>query len=112
MLPSFCKTTVVRKRARLVDRRGTQVWDWDYPEETCIRGCSLQNQTTSTDKDGRTLQITNGAVLYADYGADIKAGDRIEHNGAVYEIAGSPMPVVGATGRISHLEIPLSEWKG
>ena len=112
MLPSFCRDVITVKRARLVDKRGTIVQDWTNPQTFELTNCSFQNQTTGTDRDGRTLQITNGAVLYTNYDADVEAGDRVEFRGETYLIEGAPIPVYGATGRISHYEIPLSAWSG
>lgn len=111
-LPSFCRDTVTVKRAREVDKRGTIVLDWSNPEEITLTRCSFQNQTTSRDTDGRTLQVTNGAMLYTSYDADVQAGDRVDWHGGSFEITGAPIPVYGATGRISHYEIPLSESAG
>lgn len=90
------------------ESRGTLVKDWANATTHTVGGCSLQLQSTTSDLNARTLQVTNNAILYAPYGADIKAGDRIDG----YEITGEPMPVCGATGNISHMEIPLSEWRG
>lgn len=113
MLPtSICHDSVTVKRARLVDRRGSMVPDWTNPEESTLSGCSFQRRTTAQDRNGRVLQVTNGAVLYAPPNADIRAGDRIEFGSATYEVDGAPMPQRGATGALSHLEITLANWSG
>ena len=96
----------------MVDKRGTMVADWSNVTEILIDRCELQTRTTGREMDGRTLQITNGAMLYVNPGANVKAGDRIVHGSAVYEITGEPMAKLGATGRLSHYAIPLSEWRG
>lgn len=96
----------------MVDMRGTEVRDWSNKQEIEIVGCSVQERTTSREMSGRTLQITNGAVLYAPIDADIKAGDRVVFNGHRYEIDGNPLGYQGATGRLSHKKIPLKEWGG
>lgn len=112
MLPSFCRDTVTVLRPTLTEKRGTQVLDWTNPTSTVVNGCELQTRTTSRDMDGRALQVTNGAMLYVNPDVSIQAGDRIRHGSTVYEITGEPMAKVGATGRLSHYAIPLSEWKG
>ena len=112
MLPSWCKDVVTIERAPLVEKRGTKVRDWTSADEIEITGCSVQERTTARDMDGRTLQIANGAVLYAPIDAEIQAGDRIVFNGHRYEIAGNPLDYPGATGRLSHKKILLSEWSG
>lgn len=111
-LPSFCKDVVTVKRPARVERRGTTVLDWSNPTAITLTRCSFQNQSTMRDMDGRALQVTNGAMLYTSYDADVQAGDRVEYRGGTYEITGEPIPVYGATGRISHYEIPLSESVG
>lgn len=108
MLPSFCQQTITVRRPALRESRGSLVKDWINATTHTVSGCSIQLQSTSSDMDGRTIQVTNSAILYAPYGADIQAGDRIGN----YEITGEPMPVYGATGNLSHLEIPLSNWRG
>lgn len=112
MLPSFCRDTVTIKRPQRVEKRGTIVFDWTDPDVITLNRCSFQNTSTMRDTDGRTLQVTNGAMLYTEYNADVSAGDRVEYRGGIYEITGAPIPVYGATGRISHYEIPLSESTG
>lgn len=112
MLPSFCRDVVTVKRPQRRESRGSIVLDWSSPEEITLTRCSFQNQNTYTDRDGRTLQVTNGARLFTSYDADVQAGDRVEWRGGVYEITGAPIPVYGATGRISHYEIPLTESTG
>lgn len=112
MLPSWCGDSVTIERAPFVDKRGTKVRDWANAAVVLVDGCSIQERTTSRDMDGRTLQITNGAVLYAPIDADIQAGDRVMFKGHRYEIAGNPLEYSGATGRLSHKKIPLTEWSG
>lgn len=112
MLPSWCRDEITIERAPLVDKRGTLVRDWANKQEIEVSGCSVQERTTSREMDGRTLQITNGAVLYAPANANIQAGDRVVFNGHRYEIAGNPLDYPGATGRLSHKKIPLTEWSG
>lgn len=112
MLPSWCRDAITIERAVLIEKRGTKVRDWSNPDVIEIDGCSVQERTTARDMDGRTLQITNGAVLYAPIDADIKAGDRVVFNGHRYEIAGNPLNYPGATLRLSHKKIPLTEWSG
>lgn len=112
MLPSFCKDTVTVKRATLVDKRGTKVLDWSEPTSITVGGCSVQPNTTSRDFDGRTVQVTEDWTLYAPYGSDIKAGDRIEWEGVTFEINGAPMPWKSPTGRVSHVWARLVEWRG
>lgn len=112
MLPRWCVDTVIVKRPIYVDRRGSMVPDWDNASMFEISGCSIQSRTTAQDRDGRVLQITNGAVLYAPQDADIQAGDRIEFDGVKYKVDGAPMRKRSATGALSHLAVTLAEWSG
>lgn len=112
MLPRWCTDTVTVLRPSYVDKRGSMVPDWTNVTPAQVSGCSIQERTTARDMDGRTLQVTNGAVLYAPQNADIQAGDRIVFDGHTYEITGNPLSNRGATGNLSHKKIPLSEWSG
>ncbi len=112
MLPSWCNDSVTVERPHEYERRGTTELDWTYPDTHDEYGCSFQMQSTSRERPGRELQVADGAVLFAPFDADIKAGDRLIINGTRYEINGEPIPVRGATGNLSHLEIPLQSWKG
>ena len=112
MLPSFCRDTVTRKRAQQVDNRGTITLDWSNPQTLPIAGCSVQPNTSTRDFDGRTIQVTEEWTLYAPFGSDIAAGDRIEWNGITFEINGAPMPWQSPTGRVSHIWARLAEWRG
>lgn len=112
MLLSFCNDTVMVIRAPLVDRRGTQVRDWDSAEQIEIGGCSVQPSQSTRDFDGRTLSVSEDWTLYAPPGADIRAGDRIAWRGVTYELNGSPMLWESPTGRISHIWARLTEWSG
>jgi hypothetical protein len=112
MLPSWCRQTVTVIRPTLATVRGTQVQTWTDAITRTVSGCEVQRNSTARDFDGRTLSIDNGAIMFAPIDADIQAGDRIEFDGATYEINGEPMKVRGATGNLAHLEIPLREWSG
>ena len=112
MLPSFCKDTVTRKRATLVDSRGTKRLDWANASTKQIAGCSVQPNTTTRDFDGRLIQVTEDWTLYAPPGSDIVAGDRIEWESMTFEIDGAPMPWKSPTGRVSHMWVRLKEWRG
>lgn len=112
MLPRWCEDTVIVERPALVEKRGSMVYDWANSTKTAIDGCSIQESTTARNMDGRVLQITNGAVLYAPSNADIQSGDRIKHDGHTYVITGQPLSNRGATGKLSHKKIPLEEWSG
>ena len=112
MLPSFCRDTVTRKRAQLVDSRGSKVLDWSNPTSATISGCSVQPSTTTRDFDGRAIQVTEEWTLYAPPGSDIQAGDRIEWSSMTFEIDGAPMLWTSPTGRVSHIWARLKEWSG
>lgn len=112
MLPSFCRDVVTVVRAPLVESRGSLVRDWNNAETHLIAGCSFQGLSTSRDMDNRTGQVEIVATLFANPGADIDAGDRIEFGGASYELTGEPIPYPGATGALDHYEIPLRHWRG
>lgn len=112
MLPSFCRDAVTVRRAARTVSRGSSVMDWDAASEHVLKRCSVQPAQTVRTTGDRTLAIADGATLYAPFGADVEAGDRIEFEGAVYEVDGSPMTYRSATGAVSHMEVPLKLWRG
>lgn len=112
MLPSFCKQTVTRIRPGTKTSRGSSIPDWGHASTTQISGCSMQPAGTSLSQDGRVLGISAGFTLYAPPDADIKAGDRISHDGNVYTINGDVRPWPSATGKLDHLLINLERWQG
>ena len=114
MLPGFCTDSVTRKRAPLVDSRGTKnVRDWTANTVTSktISGCSVQPASVSGDLDGRE-QSTENLTLYAPPDADIVKGDHIEWGGLTYTIDGQPYVWNSPTGAVSHMVVPLSHWEG
>lgn len=107
---AFHTVTVVRPA--LVDKRGTVAPDWESAERTVLAGCCVQERSTVRDFDGRTLSVSEGYVLFAPEDADVQAGDRIEFNGVTFETDGIPSEWPCRSGRISHVEVPLSRWEG
>ena len=71
----------------------------------------MQPATTTLSQDGRVLGILDEYTLFAPPGADIKAGDRIEYNGQVYEIDGD-VRIQPAALRLEHIEIRLRRHAG
>lgn len=112
MLPSFCKDVVTVKRANVVYRRGSDVFDWENPQTFELSGCSVQPSQSTRDFDGRTLSVSEEWTMYAPAGADLRAGDRVSWRGLDFEINGAPMPWQSPTGRVSHIWARLSEWSG
>lgn len=104
--------TVTVRRAGVKESRGASVPDWERSSVHEVRGCDVQPSTSTRDFEGRTTQVTDGFILYAPYGADIREGDRIEWRGTVYEIDGAPYPWRSPTGRLSFLQAKLVDWRG
>ena len=102
--------TVVRPASKAV--RGSAVPDWDNAVEHTERNCQITAMSTSQDRNGRVVQVTDRKRLRASYGADIQAGDRIVWGGAVYLVDGEPHRTKSPTGRASSLACDLVAWKG
>lgn len=116
MLPSWCNDTVTVIRPAWKESRGTKIADWASAKRHTVTGCSLQIGTTSSDRDGRQ-QAELSATLYLPEGADVKRGDRIEWEDGTGEthdfvVEGMSMPWRSPTGRLSHVQARLSEWRG
>lgn len=112
MLPSFCKQSITRVRAKKTkDVRGSAVPDWTDVDELLIAGCSVQPASSSLTLDGRVLGITDAWTAYVPEGADVKAGDHIKFDGNTYEIQGEPRVWTGAFTR-SNIQLNLIRWEG
>lgn len=111
MLPSFCRETVIIRRAPLKEVRGSLVRDWANFTTHTLACCSVQPSATSS-ADERAEQSTNRWELYAPPCSDVQRGDRVEYKGTVYEIDGDPYVWKSPTGRVTHLHAHLEEWVG
>lgn len=116
MLPSWCRDAVTVTRPAWVESRGTLVPNWSKATSHPLTGCSVQVPLTSMDLDGRQQAELSG-TLYAPNGADVARGDRItwtdpmgvEHD---FAVDGMPMPWSSPSGRVSHVQARLVEWRG
>lgn len=112
-LPSWCDDTITVTRAQWVDERGTRVRDWTYAQTHFVKGCSVQPARTETDdRASRARATATSAVIYCPPGADVEAGDRIEFDGAKYEVQGEPLPQRSPFGGCDHLLVNVTAWKG
>ena len=112
MLPSFANQTITVVRAKTtITSRGSEVPDWTNTEKTTVTGCSIQPASTSLSQDGRILGIADGWTAYVPEGTDVKAGDRIEFDGQIFEINGAPRKWTGPS-RTSHIHLNLVRWEG
>ena len=112
MLPSFANQTITVVRAKTtITSRGSEVPDWTNTEKTTVTGCSIQPASTSLSQDGRILGIADGWTAYVPEGTDVKAGDRIEFDGQIFEINSAPRKWTGPS-RTSHIHLNLVRWEG
>jgi len=111
MLHSWCDDTVKVTRAPWMETRGTKVRDWANATTHTVGGCSVQPASTSRNFE-RAQQETDRWTLYAPPQSDIQAGDRINHHGATFEVDGAPYTWKSPTGRVTHMQAPLVEWRG
>lgn len=113
MLPSFAKQTVTVIRPGTKTARGVEVYDWTTATTHTVANVSVQPASTSRNfASARVLNIEDAHTLYANPGADIQPGDRIEANGKVYEIDGDVEIWTSPTGRVSNLQFTLRRWAG
>ena len=112
MLPSFANDTVTVERAPLIESRGTTIRDWKNAVPHEIQGCSFQPAEGSTAWTDARQGVTVRAVLYLPPGSDIQEGDRVVYAGHKYSIDGAPMPWNSPTGRVSHVQASLIDWRG
>lgn len=111
MLPSFCTQRITRIRPGTKQLRGSTVPDWSNVSELIIEGCSIQPAATTLSQDGRVLGVSEGLTAYLPEGSDVKAGDRIRYEGAVYTINGEPKEWAAPFTR-SNMQLNLIRWEG
>lgn len=85
--------TAVRQRATTsVDPYSGEATgpDWTTPDSLDIPGCAFDpGGSTEPLEQGRTAVITQPTV-YAPFGADVRAGDRLVVRGRTWEVDGDP----------------------
>lgn len=111
MLPSFCTHEVTVIRPKYVDVRGTEEPDFSDPTEMPVTGCLVTFSATKADRDGR-LAVEVTATLHAPPDADIRPGDRVRYDSAVYELLGEPLRHRSPTGAIDYVECEMARWSG
>ena len=109
---SFMTDSVTVVRPGSTTSRGSTVPDWANATCKAVSDVQVTPLSTVQDRDGRVLQVSDRFTLRAPYGADIKAGDRIIHDGVTYEIEGDPRSTKSPTGRVSNVRCELSLWRG
>lgn len=108
MIGSLMRDAVEVLRAPLTDGPRKER-DWGSAESHMLTRCSFQPGTSSASTDERR-SYTEGATLFAQPGADIQAGDRVEFGGESYEVMGLPLEMRSLTGRASHVRCELRRW--
>lgn len=97
--------TVVRVRPAGRDRFGNPAGE---PSRRDIPGCGVAFTGSSETTSGGRLSVTTNATLYAPYGTDLVASDRVEVRGVLYEVAGDPSPWANPLSGVEHgLEVRL-----
>ena len=102
--------TVIRPATRTV--RGSTVHDWEHATEHQVANCQVTAASTSQERDGRVVNVTDGRTFRAAYDADIQPGDRVRWNGEVYEVDGEVFHSKSPSGRVSSTRCALQRWEG
>ena len=104
--------TIKRIRPNTRTIRGSDIRDWEDPDELEISGCSMQPAGNTLSQNNHELGIFDGYTCYAPIDADIQAGDRIEFEGQIFEINGEPNKWTSATGNLNNMLLNLVRWSG
>lgn len=105
-LPQGDTVTIIRPGPPTRDSYGNDVPG--APTETVVPGCGIapRDSTGSASNeltDARDTVIS-GLTLYAPYGTDIRATDKVRVDGQLYEVEGLPggfrSPFTGSTGPV------------
>ncbi|WP_431881573.1 phage head completion protein [Micromonospora chalcea] len=109
---SYHRDTITVLRAALVDDGyGNEAPDWANPTRVDVTGCRLQ-PIPAEDYVLDREAVTTRWRLFAPPGIDLRATDRVEHNGAVYDVDGDPQRWPSPTGRLNHVEALLRRTEG
>ena len=109
---SFMNDSAVVVRPAAKSSRGSTVADWANATRRTLANVQITPESTAQDRDGRVVNVSDRFRLRARYGADIQAGDRVEWNGATYEVDGDVFHVKSPTGRVSSTRCSLALWSG
>ncbi len=111
-IPSWASQSIIVIRPGVKEQRGSEVPDWENATRFTVGGCSVQPASTGLSQDGRVLGVFDGMTAYLPPGTDIREGDRVEFDGNVYTINGTPRLWQSPTGRASHVQVNLRRWEG
>lgn len=108
-IPSIHGATVTRLRGDKVDDGyGGEAIDWSTPAELKIDGCGMAPLAGEELTDRGRQGVEDAWTLYAPYGADITAKDRIVSPWGTFEVDGAPSPWVSPlSGRRHGLTVTL-----
>lgn len=87
--------------------------NWSNPDELVIPGCGFNpGQSSEPLQDARNAVITQPEV-YAPFGSDVLAGDRLVVRGRTYDVQGDPASWVSPfTGWAPGMVVPLKIVEG
>jgi hypothetical protein len=87
--------------------------DWATPDELDIPGCGFNpGESSEPLRDARNAVLTQPAV-YAPFGSDVLAGDRLVVRGGTYDVDGTPADWRSPfTGWEPGMVIPLKRTEG
>ena len=110
-LPSFFRLEVTRIRPKTVTERGSTFADWNNTKSQTIKGCHIQQRSSTSDFSDRAESDTV-QTLWAPWAADIQKGDRIVTGTGTYDVVGEPFYWESPTGTIDHFEVRIEKWVG
>lgn len=111
MLPMrIMHESVIVTRPSYEGARGSIVPNWDDASTFSLSGVSVQERDGASDNQGRDA-ATAMATLYAQPGANIERGDRVEAHGRTWTVTGEPRQM-GIGSKLQHVACNLQEWEG
>lgn len=105
--------TIEIRRAELTsaDRFGNFRRDWSNATSATVTGCSVQPFQATESTVDREFASTH-MLLFAPWGTDLLATDRVVHNGQTYEVDGEPGQWRDDQGAGDHIEASLKRVTG
>lgn len=105
-LPHGDTVTIVRPGAPTRDAYGNDVPG--TPTEIQVAGCGISPRDSTGSASNEITDardtVISGLTLYAPYGTDIRATDKVRVGGQLYEVEGLPgsfrSPLTGSTGPV------------
>lgn len=121
MISFMTDTVTVVRPTEWINERGDLFPNWDTASRVDVSGCQLQPMATDEVHFSGTNPVEGGVArqgvvtrwkLFFPPSASVEPHDRVEYDGATYEVDGQPQSWPAPTGSLEHGEVVLRRFDG